>query len=588
MLVAAAGLVAQQHGMFNEAFYERSPFEATRWSEDPASVEVHIGGTWYQLAGIAGHTANDLIATSQRRYGEDWQKRIDEDLPMVLLRMGWWPGDAVEVKVVDLASGEAVTMPDIPLTAENREQVRRARRDEEDARLLAAMSNPVPRSLAIATLNDYQNYLDEQFAYAHANDFDYAARLDSLRATLGDSVTGNALGLEVQQVMASFIDGHAGVSGFAYPPGALPFAIDVAQGGYVAFRPDRSAFIHPDRPYVVALDGVPIGRWLEAARPWVVQGSPQYQAYGALRHLRRVNHLRTVLGLPIADSLTVTLADFPRTSQQTLTLPVQPAEQRASRFPQRESQVLEGNIGYLRLAQMNEEAVENVEVWMPQFEQTDGLIIDVRGNTGGSRQALRALFPYVMTPDDPPHVANAAQYRLSETFDEDHLERRYMYRADSKQWSTAERAAIDAFADTFQPEWMPPQDQFSAWHYLVLTAETKPRPYFYNAPVVILMDEKCFSATDIFVSAFKGWRDVTLMGQPSGGGSARSWTYTLEPLPLMVRMGSMASFQRDGTLYDGRGIQPDILLEPTATDMLVGGTDTMLNAALDHLGKAAQ
>ncbi|MEM1095653.1 MAG: S41 family peptidase [Bacteroidota bacterium] len=587
LVVAATGLWAQQRGLFDEAFYERSPFEATRWSEDLASVDVHIGDTWYRLASIAGHTADDVIISSQRRYGEDWQKRIDEDLPMVLLRMGWWPGDAVDVEVVDLASGETLPMRDLPLTVENRVQVRAGRRAEEDARLLAAMSNPVPRSLAIATLNDYQEYLDEAFAYAHANNVDYAAALDSLRASLGAQTTGNALGLAVQQVMARFIDGHAGVSGFAYPPGALPFAIDAVQGGYAAFRPDRSAFIHPDHPYVVALDGVPIGGWLEAASAWVVQGSPQYQAYGALRHLRRVNHLRTVLGLPLADSLAVTLADLSGASRRTLAMPVQPNEQRAVRFPQRESQVLDGNIGYLRLEQMNEDAVENVETWMPQFEQTDGLIIDVRGNTGGSRDALRALFPYFMADTDPPHVANAAQYRLSDDLDDDHLQNRYMHRATSKAWSADERAAIEAFAQAFQPEWMPPQADFSAWHYLVLSHDTAPHAYTYTAPVVILMDEKCFSATDIFLSAFKGWRDVTLMGQPSGGGSARSRTYTLEPVPLMVRMATMASFQRDGTLYDGRGIQPDIVLQSRVTDLIQRGTDTLIDAALAHLAEGA-
>jgi C-terminal processing protease CtpA/Prc len=46
----------------------------------------------------------------------------------------------------------------------------------------------------------------------------------------------------------------------------------------------------------------------------------------------------------------------------------------------------------------------------------------------------------------------------------------------------------------------------------------------------------------------------------------------------------MASFQPNGQLYDGNGIQPDILVEPAPTDF-IGQTDTLLETAIRTIGE---
>ena len=50
---------------------------------------------------------------------------------------------------------------------------------------------------------------------------------------------------------------------------------------------------------------------------------------------------------------------------------------------------------------------------MRALAKTEGLILDVRDNSGGSRQILRALFPHFMQSTDAPYVANVARYRLT-------------------------------------------------------------------------------------------------------------------------------------------------------------------------------
>lgn len=79
-----------------------------------------------------------------------------------------------------------------------------------------------------------------------------------------------------------------------------------------------------------------------------------------------------------------------------------------------------------------------------------------------------------------------------------------------------------------------------------------------DRPVVVLMDEGSFRATDIFLGAMSLAPSVTLMGVPSGGGSGRSRAFELPNSRLRAVVSTMASFRPDGQLYDGIGVAPDI------------------------------
>ena len=56
---------------------------------------------------------------------------------------------------------------------------------------------------------------------------------------------------------------------------------------------------------------------------------------------------------------------------------------------------------------------EAVKVQMEAFRSTEGLIIDIRNNPGGSRDLLRLLAPYFLAPDADPIVANVAAFRTN-------------------------------------------------------------------------------------------------------------------------------------------------------------------------------
>ena len=108
------------------------------------------------------------------------------------------------------------------------------------------------------------------------------------------------------------------------------------------------------------------------------------------------------------------------------------------------------------------------------------------------------------------------------------------------------------------------------------------RAYPYESPVVVLVNANAFSAADIFVGALAGRPRVTLMGTATGGGSGRSTQHRLARSGLAVRLSTMASFRPNGALYDGHGVEPDVVIHPTLDDYTVG-TDSVLDAAIARL-----
>jgi C-terminal processing protease CtpA/Prc len=105
-----------------------------------------------------------------------------------------------------------------------------------------------------------------------------------------------------------------------------------------------------------------------------------------------------------------------------------------------------------------------------------------------------------------------------------------------------------------------------------------------DKPVLILMNAKCFSATDVFLSGVKGLPNVTLLGTPTSGGSANVNTVSLGETPIRVRLGTIVSFQSSGKLFDGVGVEPDVLIEPEP-DFFIGGRDNQLDGAVSLITK---
>lgn len=581
-----------------------APYPAIRWSAE--QPEVELDGAWFRLDAIDGSTSHDIVGFAKWKWPDIWQKRFEEDLVEVLTKMGKPPKTLVALDLVDLATQRKVHLDKVEMTEANRKAILLAafaRAEPKDPRLAPKETKASPARLDRATaqsdLDALARLLTDHYSYFARGSKEVSAALADAKSRLADSQSFDEFACTVEEVLACLGDGHSGVEDVErhLAPGCAPFLVGDAGGRLVAFRSDRGAFLAPGRPYLVKLDGMPVERWLEAAASLVAHGSPTFVRHGSLRYLRFVNEARRALGAAQSDSIVATVADE-KGATVDVTLKLAQGKPLFGEWPRTKSRVIQnpsganpsggGAIGYLRLASMDDDArfVDELHARMKEFAGADGLVIDVRGNGGGSRRALVELFPYFMKADDPIHVANVASLRLgpgqSREQPEGLLSDRFMYPATSSLWSPDERATLEKFARVFHPEWDPPCDGMSEWHYLALRPALLEWRKRFDKPVVILQDGGCFSATDVFLGAFKGWRNVTLLGTPSGGGSGRAQEFVLPASRLEIRLSSMASFRPDGSLYDGNGIAPDVVVPPQPSDFL-GTSDTQLDAALARL-----
>jgi len=441
-----------------------------------------------------------------------------------------------------------------------------------------------------ADLDQLKQLMTANFSYLQANSVDLNELFNKVKKGIDGPLNQTQFASRIQLIISHFIDGHAGVRKLSdgFEKGYLPFMTTSIKGRIIAIRRDFSDFVDKDYPYLSAIDGKPIEQWMKAVSIYVPKGSPQYQHLCQLNQLRYIQHSRSLMGLPMGKTLQVTMENE-QGKKKTITLSV--AKKKSFHhgvrpidfskpFKMLSMKKIEGNIAYFKILQMEPHAPEHIKKWMHQIKDTDGLVIDLRDNPGGTRHALFSLFPYLMNKEDQPRILNVAKYRKSELTPDDCLESRMLYRENSPKLGEAKRKAIQAFKKTFRAEWQTPDGKFSDWHYMLVSKSDDPSSYHYDKPVVVLMNDNCYSATDIFLGGIKGWRNVTLMGTSSGGGSARSSKYELPLSGVKLKLGSMASFQPNGQLYDTRGVSPDVVIHPTLDSLILHGDDNVLNAAV--------
>jgi len=432
-------------------------------------------------------------------------------------------------------------------------------------------------------LDQFQSELEGRYAYLRYNEPDYESAIQAIRDMAGEEMSVDDFDIELTKVLALSIDGHGGVVGGVFPEGFLPFRIDRIGSRYIAFWPDRRNFVSASYPFITKIDGMSIDEWRSALSAVVSKGSPSYQTHYGLRYLEYIGFARLITEVDDPDVVEIELESRSGSRRVTAVLEIADEPPIVEDWPVSQSGFLDGNIGYLRITSWLEDAFDEVATWMPRFAGTRGLIIDIRDNRGGTRSVLRDLYPYFVSASDPPHVANLAKYRLYSEFTYDHLAGRDMYREDWIGWTSAERSVISEFMETFEPEWVVRESEFSDWHFWLLSKSSKPDAYDFHGPIIFLMNKLCWSASDVILSSVKGLPNVTLIGEPSVGGSGARIITTLRNSGLDLYLSSMASFQNTGQLYETNGIQPDIYLEPRPEFFLQGGDDRVLRYAIQRI-----
>jgi len=105
----------------------------------------------------------------------------------------------------------------------------------------------------------------------------------------------------------------------------------------------------------------------------------------------------------------------------------------------------------------------------------------------------------------------------------------------------------------------------------------------YSNHIVVLVNGKSFSSTEHFALWMKHIGHVTIIGDTTGGGAGNPILFSL-PSGNKIRVSSRFFYRYDGQPIEWNGIVPDILVEQTESDLLLG-EDKQLEYAIEYLEK---
>jgi C-terminal processing protease CtpA/Prc len=203
-----------------------------------------------------------------------------------------------------------------------------------------------------------------------------------------------------------------------------------------------------------------------------------------------------------------------------------------------------GNIGYLRIHNFVDK-----EDFKPSFESafsrilnTDGLIIDVRENFGGSTQ----ITYYVLQ-----HFTNSP-FQLANWKTPMHIAAHKAW-GKSQQWHEVEGKTVEPLDDRA----------------------------IYTKPVNVIADESSFSGAEDFCAEFLTMKRGKLVGKRTAGSSGSPLMFDLPGGGLALVCTKKDVFP-DGTEYIGFGIAPDVQVQASIKDV-IENKDAALEVAIREL-----
>lgn len=213
----------------------------------------------------------------------------------------------------------------------------------------------------------------------------------------------------------------------------------------------------------------------------------------------------------------------------------------SQRLPLLQFSVLPGNIGYVQLNSFGDEKiVKQFDSIFPALSKTTALIIDVRNNGGGNGNNGFEVIGYLT---DKPFYTGKTIIR--------------QYRPVGRSWDGAEKNKIE------EDNWRPYKNKL------------------YNNPVVVLTSGATYSAAEDFTATFKNLKRGAVIGEPTGGSTGQPVFFML-PGGGFGAVCSKRDYFSDGTEFVGVGIQPDVVVHPSAKGV-AAGKDEVLNAAIQYL-----
>jgi carboxyl-terminal processing protease len=235
----------------------------------------------------------------------------------------------------------------------------------------------------------------------------------------------------------------------------------------------------------------------------------------------------------------------------------------ASPAPQRATEgrwLKEGKVAYIAIPSFGDAKFEKAAVdFVRQYKQAEALIIDVRGNGGGStpQQLIDAIMnrPYRDAREATPLQIGAVQTWRD-------LPRQF----DLSNQSDYARGGIDAFSDFDNPQFI--------WG----GGTNKPKANAFAGRIFILADRQCASACEDFVLPFKDNHRATIVGEQTWGSTGQPYIYNFGN-GMMVFISTKRLYLPDGSEFEGIGVRPDVEVPLTISDV-VKGRDAVMGKAV--------
>lgn len=586
---------------------KRTPFDKVIYENQDAYIEHN--GEWHKLISIENKPIEEYLNMAIEMEPTNWKKGFHRYLHYIMDEMQMKRGESVKVCFEE--DGK-ISCRDFKLKKENRDlateyhdkvigknRINRTHQTEipELYKYLNVRTNTykktdedwLSKEDAIHDLEHLEWQIDNNYSYSELRGFNYKLAIDAMIADLNLGIHKRDFALQLKLFMANFGDGHSSVSMSRNiltkeeRRSKLPFVIIKHEGKYLAVNPETKSYYKENYPELTSINGVEINDLAKLARKLVAKTSSKFVERNITDYLHLSYFLTQILGKESHKQVEVGFRNDSKEIKETLNYDEYRYKALKRRYDFKQ-EILNNNIGYLAFNEhmySANEFIDSLNLVMKNFKSTDGLIIDIRGNGGGSRAPLRAILPYLIKN---PVVCNVARYRVNKAKDihpdNGYFEKRYAYPENYSGYTKQEKEVIKDFKTNFTPSRLVSDEKFTDYNYMIVSPSTDDVGYYYDKPVIVLVDEGCFSASDIFAAGIKQGDRVKLLGNTTGGGSGFTASRRLPNSGIKVRMSRMFSYQPDGSMYDGQGVTPDFKFDYTLDDKM-GKTDSQLEKAIE-------
>ena len=220
---------------------------------------------------------------------------------------------------------------------------------------------------------------------------------------------------------------------------------------------------------------------------------------------------------------------------------------------------VEGGVPYLRIgsfSRLDDDAQSTLEEFFSSISEEEHLIIDVRGNGGGSDYTWRyGIVPFLAQKEYEYDLFWAAKSGLLNLWLEPEFD---------KDQENITRYTDGSWQEEFpyvSPDSLTGMDIFLKVSWTSRKSDT---PDKFDGKIWVLVDKYCYSATEAFVSFCKETGFATLVGTKTGGSGKGSQPYVMV-LPysgMIVEYETYLAFNADGTSNGTSGTVPDIVPRP--------------------------